>query len=378
MSMENHELGLVVGGRKFGGWLDVRVTRGLERAAGDFDIRASQRWPGLEAHFEIPEGAPCEIWIGGDRVLTGYIDAVETSRDASNASISIAGRSRTADLVDCSPDYELPELAGLDLAAVARKVAAPFGIQVDARASGPVFTVSSANHGETAWKVIERLARQCRLLVTDDGEGRLVLTRLAQDRATDQLVHPADGVLKFQTKRDSSKRFSEYRVKAQAGGRWAQGINAANGSTGEALAHVEGSFRDQGVSRYRPKTILSESAAKKGGALERAEWEARRNIGQALRVLFTRVGWRQRDGTLWKPNLLVYCEVPAAKVRAELALAEVTYRKGPQGTTCDLDLAPPEAFTPEPPEAAGDGAGGGTRWVKNLGGGGLGGGGGAG
>lgn len=359
--MENHELVLVVGGRKFGGWLDVRVTRGLERAAGDFDIRASQRWPGLEAHFEIPEGAPCEIWIGGDKVLTGFVDVIETDRDGNNASISISGRSRTADLVDCSPDYELPELAGLDLAAVARKVATPFGIEVDARETGPVFAVSSANHGETAWKVIERLARQRQILVTDDAEGRLVLTRLAEARASDQLRHPSDGLVKIATRRDSSKRFSEYRVKAQAGGRWSG--SAGGAGVPESLAHVEGTFRDEGVTRYRPKTILSEGAAKKGGALERAEWEARRNVGKALRVAATRVGWRQRDGLLWTPNTLVYCEVPSSKVRGDLALAEVTYRKSAQGTLCDLELAPAEAFTPEPPDsAAGEGGGGGTLW----------------
>lgn len=359
MPLENHDLVLVVAGTRFGGWLDVRVTRGIERAAGDFDIRASQRWPGLAAHFEIPEGAACEIWIGGDRVLTGYVDVVATERDGSNASIQIGGRSKTADLVDCSPDFELAELAGLDLAALARKVAAPFGIEVDARASGPTFAVSSANHGETAWKVIERLARQRQILVTDDPAGRLVLTRLAADRATDALRHPSDGLVKIGTKRDSSKRFSEYRVKAQAGGRWS---GFAGTGVPESLAHVEGSFRDAGVMRYRPKTILSEGAAKTGGAMARAEYECRRNIGNALRVAATRVGWRQRDGMLWTPNVLVYCEVPSANVQGDLALAEVTYRKGPQGTLCDLDLAPAEAFTPEPPDSA-EGAGGvGSRW----------------
>lgn len=361
MPMENHELTLIVGGRKFGGWLDVRVTRGIERAAGDFDIRASQRWPGLAAHFEIPEGAACEIWIGGDKVLTGYVDVISTDRDGQNASIEIGGRSKTADLVDCSPDFELAELAGLDLAAVARKVAAPFGIEVVARVSGPTFAVSSANHGETAWKVIERLARQRQVLVTDDPEGRLVLTRLAEERAGDELRHPSDGLLKISTKRDSSKRFSEYRVKAQAGGRWA-GFSGGGAGVPESLAHVEGSFRDPGVTRHRPKTILNEGAAKKQGALSRAEYECRRNIGKALRVAAVRVGWRQRDGKLWTPNTRVYCEVPSSKVQGDLALAEVTYRKSAQGTLCELELAPAEAFTPEPPDSAAGEGGAGTRW----------------
>jgi prophage tail gpP-like protein len=366
MSLPDHELSLIVDGKRFGGWLEARVSRGIERAAADFDIKASQRWPGLDERFEIPEGVTCEVWISGDKVLTGYVDAVKQGRDANNATLSIAGRSKTADLVDCSPDFDAVELAGLDLAAVARREAQPFGIEVDAQDTGPTFAVAAKHHGESVWKMIERLARQRQILVMDDAEGRLVLTRLAKERASDELVHPSDGLLKIETNRDSSKRFSIYKVKAQAGGgRWA-GVGGTDGSSGDiasSLAHVEGAAIDAGVKRYRPKTILSEGAAKKEGAMARADWEARRNIGQALKLTATRVGWRQNDGTLWTPNLLVRCKVPSMNLDAELALAEVHYKKGADGTTCELELAPPEAFTPEPPEApAAAGGGAGNRW----------------
>lgn len=374
MTLSNHELKLIVGGRQFGGWKEVRVSRGIEQAAGDFDIAATQRWPGVDERFEIPEGSPCEIWIGEDKVLTGYAEVISTLRSGSEASIQIRGRSKTADLIECSPDYEIAEMAGLDLAGVAKKLAGPFGIEVDARVTGASFPVASANHGETVWKVVERLARQSKVLVMDDEEGRLVLARLGSDKARDRLVHPADGLVSIGTTRDSSKRFSIYRVKAQAGGRWAPGLNGAGG-VAEALAHIEGTFSDPGVTRYRPKTLLNEGAANKTGAIARAEWECRRNLGRALTVHATRVGWRQEGGELWRPNTLVICEVPSANVRGELALSKVSYRKGGQGTLCELDLSPPEAFTPEPPEAASDGTGNGLRWVKNLGGTGLGGGG---
>lgn len=365
MPLDNHELSLIVGGQKFGGWLDVRVSRGIERATGDFQIAATQRWPGLDARFEIPEGKTCEVWISGDKVMTGYVDAVAQSRSGFTAGITIAGRSKTCDLVDCSPDFDVAELAGLDLAAVARKVCAPFGIEVDARVSGPTFAVAAAHHGETCWKLIERLARQRQILVTDDADGRLVLTRLASERATDELVHPSDGLLKIESKRDLSKRFSVYKVKAQAGARWAD-AGSDEASLPSALAHVEGEFRDHGVSRYRPRTILNEGAAKKSGAMERAEYEARRNIGKALRFTATRVGWRQGDGALWRPNLLVACRVPSMNLGAELAIAEVHYKKGAAGTTCDLELAPPDAFTPEPPEAPAAAGGQGDRWADVM------------
>ncbi|WP_425065125.1 phage baseplate assembly protein [Reyranella sp.] len=359
--LENHELSLIVDGQAFGGWLDVRLSRGIERAAGDFQIGVTQRWPGRDARFEIPKGAACEVRIGDDKVLTGWVEVVKKRRDASSASVTISGRSKTCDLIDCSPDFPTTELAGLDLAAVARKVTAPFGIEVDAKATGPTFAVAAAHHGETCWKLIERLARQRQLLVMDDPEGRLVLTQLATERASDRIVHPADGLLALETVEDASKLFSVYRVKAQAGARWSE-EDGGEETVAEDLAHVEGEIFDRSVTRYRPKTFLNEGAAKKVGVMARAAYEARRNKGKALRFSATFVGWRQSDGKLWVPNILVPCEAPELNLSAELAIAEVHYRKGAAGTTCELELAPPEAFTPEPPEApAGSGEGG--RWA---------------
>ncbi len=365
MALPDSTLTLVVGGKRFGGWLETRVSAGVKRAARDFDISCTQRWPGQDARFDIPEGATCEIWIGRDKVITGYVDVIETDRDATTASCKIAGRSKTCDLVDCSPDHEIVEFAGQDIASIARKLAAPFGIAVVAKVSAPALPVAAAHHGETIWKLVERLARQQQLLVTDDAEGRLVLTRLGTESADDSIVHPSDGLKKIGTKRDSSKRFSEYRVKAQAGARWSGVGSDTDEHAGEALAHVEGSYFDRGVTRYRPKTILAEGAAKKEGADKRAEWEARHNLGEALRVAATRTGWRQSSGKLWVPNLLVPVVVPSANIDARLAIAEVHYRKGAEGEICELELVPPEALTPEPPEAPA-GAGGGTRWNDVL------------
>lgn len=95
MGLGNDEMSLIVDGRQFGGWLDVRLSHGIERAAGDFQIGVTQRWPALDARFEIPEGASCEARIGEDKVLTGWVGVVKQRRDSSTASVSISGRSKT-------------------------------------------------------------------------------------------------------------------------------------------------------------------------------------------------------------------------------------------------------------------------------------------
>jgi prophage tail gpP-like protein len=370
MASRDSTLSLVIAGKRFGGWTDVRVSRGIERACGDFDISCTQRWPGSDARFEIEEGSKFELYIGDDKIITGYIDAIGVDRDADAAGCKITGRSKTSDLVDCSPNYKTgAEQAGLNLLAIAQNMAKPFDVDVVATsATGGLkaLPVAAKHHGETVWKTIERMARQQKMMVMDDEQGRLVLTRLASMKSDDSLIYPSDGLKKISTKRDSAGRFSEYNVKAQAGVKWLGSFGTADGSDPaipSALAHVEGVFYDKGVKRYRPKTITNEGAAKKEGALARAEWECRRNIGKALRISVTKVKWRQSTGALWKPNLLVPVKVPAANIDQELAIAEVHYIKNDSsGEICELELAPPDAFTPEPPETPGAGKGGAGRW----------------
>lgn len=368
MAGPNSELSIVVAGKRFGGWLNVRVSRGMERAAADFSIDCTQRWPGQDERFDISEGSPCEVWIGADKVLTGYVEKNKIRREATAAICQIAGRSKTCDLVDCSPDFDTVEFAGLTLARIAARLAKPFGIEVVAGATAPALPIAAAHHGETVWKLVERLARQQELLVMDDTEGRLVLDRLGSQRADDSLVHPSAGLLSIEISRDISQRFSEYRVKAQAAGGWAQNTGRDDDeASAESIAHVESAvIVDNGVTRYRPKTILAEGAAKKEGVDARADWEARHNIGQSLKVNATVVKWRQpSSGKLWVPNLLVPVVIPSANVDALMALSEVTYRKTEQdGEVVDLVLVPPAALTPEPPETPA--AAGGNSWLPEV------------
>jgi prophage tail gpP-like protein len=374
-------LTLLVDGARYGGWKDVKVTRGIERAAASFDLSVSEHWPGIRDRWRIPEGALCELYIGADKVITGYVDKVEASYDKGKHAVRVSGRSKTADLIDCSAIVEGGQLLKLRIDEIARRLAAPFGVEIDMRAdAGAPFPSVQVQNGETVWKLVERLARQRELLVFDDAEGRLVLGHLLDDRASDVLKHPAHGLLQITGGRDMKQRFSDYIVKGQAPALWA---DFEGEGTPEQLAHVQGGFRDLGVPRYRPKLIVAEGATSVGtvsagagkpgtGAMGRAEWDARRRIGKSITVKVKRAGWRQSDGALWQPNMLVHCELPFMDLSDDLGIGEVTWTLDASGTTCEMTLHPPEAFTPEPAKepagGAGDGGGGQySDFLKNAG-----------
>jgi prophage tail gpP-like protein len=64
--------------------------------------------------------------------------------------------------------------------------------------------------------------------------------------------------------------------------------------------------------------------------------------GRSRAVTLTTDSWRDSDGKLYAPNSLVPVNLPSLKIVGQSWLiSEVTYRKGENGTQCDLVLMPP-------------------------------------
>ena len=54
---------LEVNGRLYGGWTKIKINRGLDQLAGDFELEVTERWPGQEEIRFVAEGAPCRVLI---------------------------------------------------------------------------------------------------------------------------------------------------------------------------------------------------------------------------------------------------------------------------------------------------------------------------
>ena len=168
---------LEVDGKLYGGWKDIEISRSLEQCAGTFRLSVTDRWPQQSQSRQVPAGASCRVLVNGAPVITGYVDDVEVSYDANAHTYSVTGRDKTADLVDCCPPST--QLKGGGLVDLARRWAALFGIQVVVAVSGSLATVPNfkTDEGETCFEMFERLARANAVMLTTDGQGRLVIAR---------------------------------------------------------------------------------------------------------------------------------------------------------------------------------------------------------
>lgn len=334
---------LVAAGVEYAGWKEVEITPGIERAARDFTLEVTSRWPGAAATARrIRPGDPCEVYIGDDKVLTGFADATPIRYDARTASVSVVGRSKTADLVDCSAESSPGQWRGLTVDKIVAALAKPYGIEVVAAASvGAALADHQVQPGETVFESVERLQRARQLLVTDDAAGRLVLTRPGTERAHDALVL-GENILQCDAPMDFRDVYSHYITKGQKPG--------TDDSYGDDCSTTATEL-EPNVARRRVLVIRQTGQGDAGSCARRAKYERARRMGKALERTYTVQGWRQSNGALWVPNLRVLVRDAIAGIDREMLIAEVAYKIGDAGTTAQLRVGLPESYEPEPPEA---------------------------
>ncbi len=342
----NDELLLKTGGRTITGWQDIVVTRGIEHLPSGFDISLMDRYPPTRYEQWVNPGDPCEVWLGDDRVLTGYVDRWCPSVTPWRHGIRVSGRSKCADLVDCSAWWEGNVISQADALQIAQRLARPYGITVTSDVTDlvtiPQFVL---NWGESPQEVIDRITRFSALLYYDLPDGSLYMTRTGTVRAASGI---AQGVNVQRANYESScdGRFSDYTGISMS-------VTPLNEMSGAGYAPVTlATARDPEADtmRYRNHVTLLESTMWTPVLAQRCiDWEMNRRYGRSKVVRATVDNWRDSAGNLWEPNTLAPVSLPVFGLEdEEWLIAEVAFRRSQEGTTADLTLMPPEAFVVQP------------------------------
>ena len=332
---------LLIGAQENQGWKRVSVTGSIESAFSSFTLGVTERFPGEPNPTRIFPMDPCEIRIGDDLVMTGFVDKVSPSHGPRQHSISVAGRSKTQDLVDCSitgPKF----FRDRTILQITQKLAGEYGVTVELQEVrlGKI-AVFHAQAGETPYEAIVRLCSSQGLLVTDNRFGELVLTEAASLKATDALV-VGKNVIRGSASYDASNRYSQIIVRGQRFG--------DDSNYGRSLFGANQDELDSEVARRRALIVDAESIGNRGSIQDRARWEIATRAGKSATFSYTVRGWRQSDRTLWTPNQLVDVDDSLMGVETELLIVERTFSlddKGGQITT--MQLGPPDGYRLLPP-----------------------------
>ena len=260
--------------------------------------------------------------------------------DGESHGITVAGRSRSADLVDCAALNTPGSWTGQSLETIAAAIAAPFGITVSAETStAPVFPRFALQAGESAWEAIGRMLQQRGLIGITGADGNVRIVSPSPGAATIALTQGREP-MRIAGSHDVSERFSRYIAKGQSAG-----DDHANGA---AVAGPKGEASDPAVGRYRPLVVMAEDQATPASLEARAAWEASVRAAKAQTASVTLGGWRQPGGALWAPMQLVRLAAPAIWIDDALMVVSATFRLDERGRSTTLSLGRPEAYTRMP------------------------------
>jgi prophage tail gpP-like protein len=381
------DLLLIAGETEISGWESIQVTRGIERCPSSFELTMSERYPYQREGFVVKAGDPCSLYIGpqdafkGDyngpvSVIVGYVDRVGINLAPGTHTITVSGRGKCADLVDCAAIWNSGQMANVNAFTVATFLAAPYGIGVSlknmpgqaqlegpngaqtatalgvgpitdadfARAQLPMIPRLNLSWGNTVYNEIEQIARYSGLLVYEDTDGNLVLARTGSNKPMCWLSE-GENVEAASINFSMDQRYSKYIVRML-------GTNVLGdlGNGGDLLMEAD----DDNVPRRRVHYIIAENGDAGGNvAKQRGIWEMKRRWGQSNQIRVTTDSWRGQDGNLWEPNTLIAVNLPALKIPDPSTvpfwlISEVSYERNGMGTHAHLVLTPPESFTVEP------------------------------
>jgi prophage tail gpP-like protein len=336
---------LKIGGKIYSGWTAVSIERQLGAPSGSYSLAVSERWPGSKAVHRIAPNQACQLSIDDTALITGWTDEIGPTYDASSHSVSVRGRDRTADLVDCSAIVMgSGSWNGVSVMTIARQLLAPFGITVRSAVAetDKVLGGHSIQMGETVWECLERALRLYGVTAMSDGLGNLLLTIPGAGPALSE-VRLGGTILGASGMFSGKDQFSDYWIIGQFPGTsdTYSDPRIPNGACGHAS--------DPTVGRYRPLIVSVECNTSEIDFLpKRALWEAASRAGKARSASIRVQGWRDSKGKLYQPNSMIRVEDDFLGIHESLLISGTRFTLDDGGKAADLKLGRLGAFIAEP------------------------------
>lgn len=341
---------MYLGGTKsaFHGWEDLSIKKDLEQLATTFSFKIPQSFRDTHKEFKLAPQTRVQINVNGQPVITGRIETMVSQLTPDENSITVGGRSKTGDLVDCAVLGPPFEYNNISLDKLARELLKPFGLKVFLSANPKVIPKVSIKPGDKVFEVLDKYARGQGFFWVTTREGNLRLMSPGNSKADTRLEENFN-ILAGSVNIDETQRFSKYVVKGSS--------SADDNFPGVVSSVPEGIALDKGVARYRPHVEISEGNLTTELAKSRAQWEAAYKLAQGFNILITVQGWQQETGILWGLNQLTKVKSITMGLDGTFLSKSIEHiRSKSEGTITRIGLTLKDAYkiSPAIPKAATD------------------------
>jgi prophage tail gpP-like protein len=284
------------------GWTAYEIDSDLMTPADAWHVRLAQ--PGMVVPPEVVPGATVAVRVGGELVLSGWLDERTLTVATGRHELTLTGRDGAGRLLDCSSPLVGVQRVSIDQ--VLAKVLAPLGIPasrvfIDAASKGALREKVMVEPGDTAWDTLRRVAEANGLWPWFEPNGTLVVGGPRYDvPPVAKLVLRSDGqgnnVLSLSEKRSMVGRYSDVTVYGQS-----PAIGSGAGESDPRHA-IKATKQDSGVPVYRPKIVVDHEAINTTIARARGSKIISDSRVRSYTLTATVAGHRTADGTLWTPG----------------------------------------------------------------------------
>lgn len=319
---------LIKGANKYSGFLESEFYSSINYISRYFELCYTQD-SDTTNQIGFKKGDIAQIKIDNKLYLTGRLDLVRTSLGDNGLKITLVGRSKSAQLVDCSAPFEPGELLNQDALQIARRLCEPFGIEVKSSLAsfGEKFPVWSINTGESVWSNLQRLAWQRGLLFRDSPDGSIVIDTLKRVESETSL-QLGKNILTFDHEDSLLNRFSEYTILGQS----------------KDDFHMKETAYDSEIGFYRPKVLISPLSTSRDQLRSNVAYEKqlRKQRGEDLTVLVG--GWEDGE-SFFNINTLIKTNIPIISLNDQMLISGVRLKQSQsQGLSAELELEEKDSF----------------------------------
>ena len=309
-------------GRRFGEWSEIELSIGIDSyrcasLSGPFDPARKD----MRAAFEPLSFPPVTIEIGDELFLTGKVQDVSPSVDATQSSVGVTAYSTAYWLTEIVAPPDLPrEYSNIDLKLVAQHLAGgTIGVAVELDGKpGAKFARVKCDPDQDLHSFLAELALQRGFVVTDTASGDLAFRSEGATGAPVARLSGQPHITGRACKRSGQQHGSKYTsLNNLYRGIFPRHHCASTGDTGSA-----------DVPRAT-KAMVGRMVA-----------------SSATYTVEELPTWRDPSGKLWAPNTTIMITAPGAMIysETELLIRAIKFKQSAELETATLELVLPGSF----------------------------------
>jgi prophage tail gpP-like protein len=317
------------------GWTafeSVHVHAAFNEAARSFEVVLAAELGASATNAIFAAGASVTITTNGELLLTGYIDSKEPEISAKSATITISGRSKSADLVDGDAEHKTGYFENKTPLEIAQEISSEYEPKWESDQQLEKIEQYKLQQGESCYRCIEKMVRDQGLTITGTKEGNAKITKAGKGRQGGSLIEGVNIKIGRAT-HNVANRHSKIIVRGQR-----------PFGHGDENLEIEETETDSAVKRHRAIVIVQDADTDKKRAKKRAKTRKERAAGNSLKANITVQGWHDDGGSLWEPGNLVWTESPFLDIAQDMLIESVDYNQNEQGTTATLNLTDPRSY----------------------------------